>query len=173
MDKLIIEYQKSIKPNINIDVSNNKLYLYLKANFGVSEQDFKYATIHSLRPLDNYTNPRFFEMAILGDSFLKLVISHTSLNLNQNKSEMNQTFQQFASNKYNSSQFIKLLHNLKITPEDVIISYEVSNNSGLLSEKLKETCYEGILACIYLANLDKPMKKIIEYYNSFVQFINE
>lgn len=171
MDKLIAkmpEKRVAIKPKCS------DLMHLMKARWNVMEELYLQATVHQRHPQENYVS-RFFELAIVGDSFIQLAVYAILLAKNPeiDKGEMNITLQKVSSNKFNAAQFDLLCKRLGFTATDVVDSYEIETSKVAISEKIKETCFEALVGAIFLSNDARPWSEILVLYNSFVSFINE
>ena len=82
--------------------------------------------------------------------------------------------QRHLNSEFHFLQFDRLCQilNVKGEPLKVIKSYELEKSKVVVSDKIKETCYLGLIGAIYLSNYKtKTMEQTIELYNKFMEFI--
>lgn len=171
MDKLITKYSKDEDKNV-ANVKSEKLFKHLSEKYNVKAQYFQWATVHMRHPSEQYIS-KFFEIAVVGDSLIQLMVNRMVFEMNKNKGQMNDLLKQFASNKFNAEQFERLAKKMELTDFQIIESYEIEVSKSKISGKIKETCFEGLIGAIFLSNVTASWEELTNLYNKFIAFLNE
>ena len=145
------------------DKRNLLLKRLKKNNIKINKSLFIIATTHSKDPKENY-NSRFYELAQVGDSVLRLLVCSFGFDKFKTKGEISNLLKNNVSNENNSLMFGKILEKLKFEDHNLLKTY----NNGKISDKMRETCYEALIRCIYKSNNND-----ILICNQFIKLFNK